>query len=59
MTALIRARNIGLGFGHFGDSACRLMLVEAQRQIAAERSVVMDGRDIGSYVLPNADLKIF
>ena len=37
----------------------RLFLVEAQRRIAQNVSVVMDGRDIGTYVLQNADLKIF
>ena len=37
----------------------RLFLVEAQRRIAQHVSVVMDGRDIGTYVLQNADLKIF
>ncbi|MDF2985566.1 MAG: cytidylate kinase [Eubacterium sp.] len=37
----------------------RLKMVELQRRIAADKDVVMDGRDIGSYVLPNADLKIF
>ena len=37
----------------------RLKLVELQRAIAAEQSVVMDGRDIGTYVLPNATVKIF
>ncbi len=37
----------------------RLKLVDLQRKIAGDKSVVMDGRDIGSYVLPNADLKIF
>jgi len=37
----------------------RLKMVELQRKIASENDVVMDGRDIGSYVLPNADLKIF
>lgn len=37
----------------------RLKLVDLQRKIAADNDVVMDGRDIGSYVLPNADLKIF
>ena len=34
-------------------------MVELQRKISTENSVVMDGRDIGSYVLPNADVKIF
>lgn len=37
----------------------RLALVELQRKMAANSSVVMDGRDIGTYVLPNADVKIF
>lgn len=37
----------------------RLKLVELQRKIALSKSVIMDGRDIGTYVLPNADLKIF
>lgn len=37
----------------------RLFLVEQQRKIAANVSVVMDGRDIGTYVLPNAEVKIF
>ena len=37
----------------------RLHLVDLQRKIAANKSVVMDGRDIGTYVLPNADLKIY
>ena len=37
----------------------RLALVEQQRAMAAKHSVIMDGRDIGTYVLPNADVKIF
>ncbi len=37
----------------------RLFLTEQQREIAKLSSVVMDGRDIGTYVLPNADVKIF
>ncbi len=37
----------------------RLKLVELQRSLAESKSVIMDGRDIGTYVLPNADLKIF
>ena len=39
--------------------AIRLHLVDIQREIASGRDVVMDGRDIGSYVLPNAQVKIF
>lgn len=37
----------------------RKKLVEIQRQIGTEKAVVMDGRDIGSVVFPNAELKIF
>lgn len=37
----------------------RLKLVELQRKIAQNKSVIMDGRDIGTYVLPDADVKIF
>lgn len=37
----------------------RLFLVEQQRLMAKEDSVIMDGRDIGTYVLPDADVKIF
>lgn len=39
--------------------AVRLKMVELQRKIAENTSIVMDGRDIGTFVLPNADLKIF
>lgn len=37
----------------------RKKLTELQREMAAKGSVIMDGRDIGTQVLPNADLKIF
>ena len=37
----------------------RLALVEQQRKMAETDCVIMDGRDIGTYVLPNADVKIF
>ena len=37
----------------------RSFLLEFQRKLARESSVVMDGRDIGTVVLPNADAKIF
>lgn len=37
----------------------RLKLVELQRKLAEIKNVIMDGRDIGTYVLPDADVKIF
>ena len=39
--------------------AVRLKLVELQRKFARENDVVLDGRDIGTYVLPDASCKIF
>ena len=39
--------------------AVRAYLLETQRQLAREHSVIMDGRDIGTVVLPQADVKIF
>lgn len=37
----------------------RLKLVELQRSLAKKTNVVMDGREIGTFVLPDADLKIY
>ncbi len=37
----------------------RAFLLQMQKDIAARESVVMDGRDIGTVIMPNADLKIF
>ena len=37
----------------------RLKLVDLQRKLAQKSSVIMDGRDIGTYVLPDAEVKIF
>ena len=37
----------------------RDFLFDLQKKIAAENNVVMDGRDIGTVVLPNADVKIY
>lgn len=39
--------------------AVRLHLVDLQRKLAETRDVIMDGRDIGTYVLPDAPIKIF
>lgn len=37
----------------------REFLLEMQKSLARENSVVMDGRDIGTVIIPDADLKIF
>ncbi len=40
-------------------SSVRAKLVDYQRDMAKDTSLVMDGRDIGTVVFPNADLKLF
>lgn len=39
--------------------AVRAFLLESQRRLARENNVIMDGRDIGTVVLPDAEVKIF
>ncbi|MBC7220161.1 (d)CMP kinase [Candidatus Bipolaricaulota bacterium] len=41
------------------DGRVRRRLVEIQRRIAAEGDVVMEGRDIGTVVLPDAEVKVY
>lgn len=56
----IRTSNVSVGASNVAVfQEVRLKLVDLQRKIAADKDVVMDGRDIGSFVLPNANLKIF
>ncbi|HPU41978.1 MAG TPA: (d)CMP kinase [Acetivibrio clariflavus] len=60
VTNLIRTPEISIGASNVAViPEVRLKMVELQREIASKCSVVMDGRDIGTYVLPNATLKIF
>lgn len=40
-------------------ASCRTKLVEIQRRIARAKSIVMDGRDIGTNVLPDAEFKFY
>jgi cytidylate kinase len=40
-------------------SEVRAKLVEQQQQMGQNKGIVMDGRDIGTVVFPNADLKLF
>ncbi len=37
----------------------RAQLLELQRELARTKDVVMDGRDIGTNILPNADVKVY
>jgi len=60
VTEEIRTREVNLLVSKISAiPAVRQLLVDKQRQLALVRGVVMDGRDIGTKVLPNADLKIF
>jgi cytidylate kinase len=60
VTRAIRADDVGLGASNVSrHSEVRAALLALQRGLAAEGGVVMDGRDIGTVVLPAADLKVF
>ncbi|MBY0584279.1 (d)CMP kinase [Murdochiella sp. Marseille-P8839] len=60
VTARVRAddvtQNVSVVSGY---RAVREKMVAMQQAIAASADVILDGRDIGTVVLPNADLKIF
>lgn len=56
----IRTDEVSMGASNVSAiPAVRKRLVELQQKIAGNTSVIMDGRDIGTHVLPNADVKIF
>jgi cytidylate kinase len=58
--ALIRTNEVSKGASDVSKfPPVRLFLVEIQRDIAKKYNVVMEGRDIGTYVLPKADFKFF
>ena len=60
VSELIRTPGVSRGASDVSAiPAVRIKLVELQRSIAEENDVVMDGRDIGTYVLPNARYKFF
>ena len=60
VTDMIRTQSISASTSVTAAYKCvRMKLVDMQRKFAASADVVMDGRDIGSCVLPNADLKIY
>lgn len=56
----IRTQDISQKASLVSAHACvREMLLDMQRDIAKAHNVIMDGRDIGTVVLPKADVKIF
>ncbi len=60
VTGGLRTEEVGnMASRSSGNKAVRQKLVRLQQKLASETSVVMDGRDIGTVVLPNAEVKIF
>lgn len=60
ITEAIRQPEVSANVSYVASyKAIRLHMVDLQRQMASSTAVVMDGRDIGTYVLPAADVKIF
>ncbi len=60
VSSLIRTPEISMGASNVSKiPQVREFLLGLQRDIAKNNNVIMDGRDIGSVVLPNADKKIF
>ena len=60
VTGKLRLEEIGKMASKFSAiGSVREKLVALQRKLAQKENVVMDGRDIGTVVLPNADLKIY
>ena len=60
VTQIIRETYISQNVSYIASyKKIRLALVDLQRKMAKNDSVVMDGRDIGTYVLHNANIKIF
>lgn len=60
VNGLIRTEEVGnMASASSVHKVVRLKLVELQQNLAKKENVVMDGREIGTFVLPNADLKIY
>ncbi len=60
VTDMIRTPEVSMGASTVSAiSEVRSFLFDLQKKIAGENNVIMDGRDIGTVVLPDAQLKIF
>lgn len=60
VTELIRTQEVGRAASDVASmKKVRSKLVAIQRELAKDNNVIMDGRDIGSNVLPDAELKIY
>ena len=60
VTSYLRTEEVGnMASVSSANADVRRKLVELQQKLAATSDVVMDGRDIGTCVLPNADVKVY
>ena len=60
VNALIRTEEVSMLTSTCSkNKSVRMELVYLQRSLAEKENVIMDGRDIGSFVLPDAELKIY
>ena len=60
VSTAIRTEEVGMAASAVGaNPAVRAFLLELQRDMAKKQDVLMDGRDIGTVVLPDATVKIF
>lgn len=60
VSRLIRTEEVGnMASASSVHKVVRLKLVELQRELAKKQNVVMDGREIGTFVLPDANLKVY
>lgn len=60
VTGQLRSEEVGnMASASSGNPDVREALLQLQREIAVSSNVVMDGRDIGTHVLPQAQLKIY
>lgn len=60
VTSILRTEEVGrMASASSVYPAVRAKLLDLQRKLAREYDVVMDGRDIGTHVLPDADVKIY
>ena len=60
VTSMLRAEETGnMASKTSAIPEVREKLLELQRSLAREKDVIMDGRDIGTHILPNADVKIY
>lgn len=60
VTSYLRSEEVGkMASVSSANGKVREKLLSLQRNLAAQNDVVMDGRDIGTTILPNADVKIY